>query len=453
MKKFYALFAAALMSASLFAAAPTAADLAKEYDVVNNVVLCINPIEDAKVCNDIRFVGTPNNWGKGDPIGTDPDTGDPIYGPESFDNCEKFMPVPGFDGWYAAELPYSEGFEGKPLQEPTDRVWTWDYQCGDMDSWVFVDGNQMNLVAGFDGECNISYASAGAYIYQLKYWKKHKTPCAPVIKHTYTINLYAPDACPDMVPTIAGDFEGWNGTAMNEELDEEFNTVYTISFVDQEGHGFKFKAGAAGDWSNEMQYYDTINDAWANFGNYELGADSIIVLDYSNNDMYRFAKCDASPIETVEVSVKLPAENFPVEGVEIIGTFDDWAGAAMAIDGDVYKATVEAKASQYFKFRSAGKWPGEEGGTEIEVYRAEIDDWTTIQNNELVFGQLWEGEVGARTLYLDLSDADAYRWQAREEQGIENVVLTEKAHKVMVDGVMYIIRDNKMFNVQGTQVR
>ena len=39
------------------------------------------------------------------------------------------------------------------------------------------------------------------------------------------------------------------------------------------------------------------------------------------------------------------------------------------------------------------------------------------------------------------------------EQGIENVVLTEKAQKVMIDGVMYIIRDNKMFNVQGTQVR
>lgn len=38
-------------------------------------------------------------------------------------------------------------------------------------------------------------------------------------------------------------------------------------------------------------------------------------------------------------------------------------------------------------------------------------------------------------------------------QGIENVVLTEKAQKVVVDGVLYIVRDNKMYNVQGTQVR
>ena len=38
-------------------------------------------------------------------------------------------------------------------------------------------------------------------------------------------------------------------------------------------------------------------------------------------------------------------------------------------------------------------------------------------------------------------------------QGIENVVLTEKANKVMVDGVMYIVRDGKMFDVRGAQVR
>ncbi len=38
-------------------------------------------------------------------------------------------------------------------------------------------------------------------------------------------------------------------------------------------------------------------------------------------------------------------------------------------------------------------------------------------------------------------------------QGIENIELTEKAQKVIVDGVIYIVRDGKMFNLQGTQVR
>lgn len=40
-----------------------------------------------------------------------------------------------------------------------------------------------------------------------------------------------------------------------------------------------------------------------------------------------------------------------------------------------------------------------------------------------------------------------------EAQGIENIVLTEKAQKVMVDGVVYVIRDGKMYNALGTQVR
>ena len=38
-------------------------------------------------------------------------------------------------------------------------------------------------------------------------------------------------------------------------------------------------------------------------------------------------------------------------------------------------------------------------------------------------------------------------------EGIENIVLTEKAKKVVVDGVIYIVRDNKLFNLQGTQVK
>ena len=38
-------------------------------------------------------------------------------------------------------------------------------------------------------------------------------------------------------------------------------------------------------------------------------------------------------------------------------------------------------------------------------------------------------------------------------EGIENIVLTEKAQKVAVDGQLFIIRDGKMYNAQGAQVR
>ncbi len=39
------------------------------------------------------------------------------------------------------------------------------------------------------------------------------------------------------------------------------------------------------------------------------------------------------------------------------------------------------------------------------------------------------------------------------EEGIENVVLTEKAKKVVVDGMVFIVRDGKMFDLTGAQVR
>ncbi len=42
---------------------------------------------------------------------------------------------------------------------------------------------------------------------------------------------------------------------------------------------------------------------------------------------------------------------------------------------------------------------------------------------------------------------------AAKGEGIENLVLTEKVQKVVVDGVLYIVRDNKLYNAQGVEVK
>ena len=58
---------------------------------------------------------------------------------------------------------------------------------------------------------------------------------------------------------------------------------------------------------------------------------------------------------------------------------------------------------------------------------------------------------------LDLTDATKYAWMENAPEplptGIEHIVLTEKAQKVIMDGVIYIVRDGKLFNLQGAQVR
>lgn len=447
MRKFYAFFAAALMSASLYAAAPTAADLAAIYDVNNNVVLCVEFVDEAVVCHDIRFVGTPNNWGKGDTEA------------ESWDNCDKFAPVPGFDGWYAAELAFTEGAseegwpntQGKPLQEPEDRHWTWDFQCGDAEAWVHVAGNEMSIKAGFSGECDLGYLTTGAYIYQLKYWKNHKSPCVEVKKHNYTVKMYAPDACEEYKPAIIGDFNNWSaGVAMNEELDDDFETVYTYTFEDEEGHGFKIKDVADTDWSNQMQWYDEENDKWNNFDNYELGAEETIVLDWADNEKFRFALCNGEePVPVVEANVIamiiVPA-GAPAAGVEIIGSFDGWSGTAMTLQNGVWGIILEAiKNTDEFKIREAGTWDNQ-------------IQYNGVNLENIKFGEVWIDGALIDELYADYKivaldfSGEGYAWTT-PEQGIENITLTEKAQKVMVDGVIYIVRDGKMFNAQGTQVR
>ena len=94
---------------------------------------------------------------------------------------------------------------------------------------------------------------------------------------------------------------------------------------------------------------------------------------------------------------------------------------------------------------------------DIQAYRAKCsaEDGAAIAEHDLV---LIEGNV-THTQNQDASK-DYYEFASgaqltllEKAQGIENIELTEKVQKVVVDGVIYIIRDNKMFNVQGTQVR
>ena len=94
---------------------------------------------------------------------------------------------------------------------------------------------------------------------------------------------------------------------------------------------------------------------------------------------------------------------------------------------------------------------------DIQAYRAKCsaEDGAAIAEHDLV---LIEGNV-THTQNQDASK-DYYEFASgaqlkllQKAQGIENIQLTEKAQKVVVDGVLYIVRDSKMFNLQGAQVR
>ena len=96
----------------------------------------------------------------------------------------------------------------------------------------------------------------------------------------------------------------------------------------------------------------------------------------------------------------------------------------------------------------------------IQAYKAIASDeyGPACKHGDLV---LVEGSVShtvnpddeTKHYYQIAAGAQLTLLEAGPSQGIENIVLTEKAQKVVVDGVVYIIRDNKMYDIMGVQVR
>lgn len=456
MKKFYAFLAAALMSVSVFAAkdvVPSDAVLAEYYEP-GQVCVCIYVPGDM-ACYDVVLVGSfhadeNKNW---------------LTTPVS--DLPKFEAVEGYDGWYVvsytpeAEPDTEKGMQAKPVMLDADGNFNWEYQIG---AATAIRGGVTVSKGLYEGEIDlINYGTDAPNVFTVDAWKQN--PCTAVY-HNYTITVIN-DGCNGLtIPFIVGGMNTWTFQQMQLDVtktQELGAPVYYYSFKGAEGTPYQIvSAGmdpetglvdstAAPGWVDEAYLQVLVDGVWGRYqpGNSFTGEEANIVYDLRVDTM-RWARCVNEPAESTVARVKLPTLNAP-DSVEIIGGFDGWNGTVMELIDGWYVAEFKAKASQFFKFRSKGAWPSD-GGTEIEVYNEENDEWKTIQDNQYVFGQLWEGEEGNRTIELDLSDAAKYRWIVAE-QDIENVVLTEKAQKVMIDGVMYIIRDNKMFNVQGTQVR
>ena len=93
---------------------------------------------------------------------------------------------------------------------------------------------------------------------------------------------------------------------------------------------------------------------------------------------------------------------------------------------------------------------------DIQAYRASCskEDGENLQEHDwvLVVGNLThtQSSDGSKDYYEFAAGAQLTRLAA---QGIENITLTEDAQKVVVDGVIYVVRDGKMFNLNGAQVR
>lgn len=165
--------------------------------------------------------------------------------------------------------------------------------------------------------------------------------------------------------------------------------------------------------------------------------------------------------ELTKLGFNFPSENIPADNdIEMAGTFEEgtmWMEKIISTGWFLSYDFVNAAEDETFKLRSKSNndlvlcqfIPANEG---------EGGKWVQAI---FTFGNYWSDDTWKGTpcklIEEDLSDAAQYAWMEGmpepQPTGIENIVLTEKAKKVIVDGMIYIVRDGKLYNLQGAQVR
>ena len=454
MKKFYAFFAAALISVCAFASKDVVPSDAVLADYYNQGDVCLAFFVPADMnCNNIVVTGSFNGW-KSNPA-----------------ECATVEAVEGYDGWYVAsfeaeaEPDAQKGMQAKPIMLDADGNFSWEYQIG---AATAIRGGVQVVQGAYAGEIDmINYGADAPNVFTVDAWKQN--PCTAVY-HNYTITVISDGCGGYVVPFIAGAMTSWTDNGWTQMQLDEAKTLeyqvptYNYSFKAAENTPYQIVSGKmdaqggvptegedAPGWNDNAYLQVYIDGSWTRYNpdNSFTGAEANIVYDL-RVDTLQWARCDDTPLQYTTVAINLPTTNCP-ESVEIIGGFDGWEGTAMEhLDNGWWFAELEVKPAQFFKIRGAGSWD-----QELELYDAENDTWSKIQDGQLTFSEIWTDDtwkgVACKSIELDWADAALCRWTVAD--GIENIVLTEKAQKVMVDGILYIVRDNKMFNVQGTQVR
>lgn len=88
---------------------------------------------------------------------------------------------------------------------------------------------------------------------------------------------------------------------------------------------------------------------------------------------------------------------------------------------------------------------------EFEAYQCQPDYLVVTGDYVYVKGKIQKYVKEGKDPQIEIGRGTATHGEA--PQGIENILSNEKINKVVVDGVVYVVRDGKMFNLQGAQVR
>lgn len=430
MKKIFSFVAAALMSASMFAApatVPTVTDLAGAgYDVTAARVIAL--YFDEQVCNDIVWAGSYNGWATGDPA-----------------EMLHFEALAGFEGWYVVEVddartpqadqtvsPGDNCCVGKPVQLKKDGSFNWDFQAGDAEAWINMaqpSTKQHYIYGGYSGEADICWNEYGAYIYEVGYFKLHNSPCGEdKPKHDYTITAYLPEFCAEIEAyadsaRVMGGFDSWtDGIWMEKKIDEDFNDIWYAEIKDvEEGTEFKLRFGTDANWAVQVQLDGK------DLGNEKTGETTDIVLQF-DGEGYGFAAC-AAPVEYKYTEY----ENWQIK----YGNTWEWSDNMEKVEDGLFKLEV--------------LWEGT--GFNVKSDENPIKkDWFAPE--ELTIGEEVIAPVTV-DVYLKVVDDETVAIGVGVEPttGLQNIKAAKASKAIMKDGQIVFQAGDKVYNVLGAEVK
>ena len=261
---------------------------------------------------------------------------------------------------------------------------------------------------------------------------------------------------------VPADFEGQGQEATLETPGGAVSTTkdgVTVATDNGYGHNLALRVYKGAHFSITSAEQQIGKIVYQFYSNYDGGMDKEVIvngMEYTVESMAKQARIEKiyiyfgeyDPIvppvvelDTITVARAMEIGNALADGAT---TDEQYVVRGYAVSIKAYGDKYEGKQTFYMSDDATA----ERG--DFTAYNCAVEaPGVAVGDLVLVTGKIMK-YVGASYTTIEISGGTA---EVVAGQGIENVVLTEKAQKVVVDGVIYIIRDNKLFNLQGAQVR
>ena len=229
-------------------------------------------------------------------------------------------------------------------------------------------------------------------------------------------------------------------------------TGYITKFVDLSKDNSFWMADAADGGSDKTTAFEVYKPVFE--GNIQVG-DKVNVITRIKN-YSQTIESETSAIVTVVEALKIDTVNVAT-AVNLALQLEDNAVSAKnyVVIGNVAKiATAYSEKDHNISFFMTDDAVSAEAYGDLKVYRGNIDEAAgkalAPGDRVMVVGKLKNNFYNnANSAQMNAGSEVTVMWK----QAIEQIVLTEKVNKVIVDGVIYIVRDGKLYNLQGAQVR